>query len=116
MLTGVTYSAFVPTIYNTRYHISRGDPRRPRRTVTGGRGRGSGSLQRPGRSGPSAIPPRDPQDDVAVALVGAPHRPEPMHHRFLKPDQALAPLVGLGLDGHAADRERGGNRLEGFQG
>ena len=34
------------------------------------------------------------------------------HHRGLKPDQALAVPVGLGLVAHAAERERPGNRLE----
>ena len=33
-------------------------------------------------------------------------------HRVLKPDQALAPLIGLGLVAHAAERERPGNSLE----
>jgi hypothetical protein len=41
-----------------------------------------------------------------------PHRAEWIRHRVLKPDQALAPLVGLGLVAHAADRKRPGNRLE----
>jgi hypothetical protein len=45
-----------------------------------------------------------------------PSRPEPIHHRGLQPDQALATLIGLGLDGHAAERERPGNRLEGNSG
>ncbi len=53
----------------------------------------------------------DPQDHLAVALVRPPHRPEPIRHRVLKPDQALAVLVGLGFDGHAAERERGADRV-----
>ena len=50
---------------------------------------------------------RQPQDDIAVALARPPHRGEPVRHRVLKPDQALAMLVGHGLVSHAAERERG---------
>lgn len=35
-----------------------------------------------------------------------------MGHRVPKPNQALAPLVGLVPVGHRAQRQRGGNRLE----
>jgi hypothetical protein len=35
-----------------------------------------------------------------------------MGHRGLQPDMALAPLVGLVLLAHAAERERCGYRLE----
>jgi hypothetical protein len=36
-----------------------------------------------------------------------------MGHRGLQPDQALTPLVGRVLESHAAERERGADRLEG---
>jgi hypothetical protein len=36
-----------------------------------------------------AAPRRTP-----FVFVGTPHRPEPIHHRGLKPDHALVPLVG----------------------
>jgi hypothetical protein len=39
--------------------------------------------------------------------------PEPIRHHVLKPDQALAPLVGLGLVAHAAEREGGADGLVG---
>jgi|SRR5271165_2232969 len=35
-----------------------------------------------------ALPPRDPHDDVAVALARPAHRAEPVHHGGLQPDQA----------------------------
>jgi hypothetical protein len=54
------------------------------------------------------VPARQPQDDVAVALARPSHRAKPIHHRVLKPDHALAPLVEVGFDGHAAEREGGG--------
>jgi hypothetical protein len=47
-----------------------------------------------------------------LGLARPPHGAEPIRHRVLKPDQALAPLVGLGLDGHAAKQKRGADRLE----
>ena len=37
-------------------------------------------------------------------------------HRVLKPDQALAPLVGLGLVTHGAEPKRPGEGLEGVGG
>jgi hypothetical protein len=40
------------------------------------------------------------------------HRAEPIRHRVLNPDQALARLVGLGLTAYAAEGERPGYRLE----
>ena len=53
---------------------------------------------------------------MTVAEAFPPHRAEPIRHRVLKPDQALARLVGLGLVAHAAERERPGNRLERLDG
>jgi hypothetical protein len=47
---------------------------------------------------------------IAVALAGAAHRAEPVDPDLLQPDVALAALVGLGFDGHAAERERPGYR------
>jgi hypothetical protein len=38
----------------------------------------------------------DPQKGVAVALTRPAHRAEPIRHRVLKSDGALAALVGLG--------------------
>ncbi len=61
----------------------------------------------------SALPRCDPHDDVAVAFATPPHRAEPVDHRGLKPDEALALRVELRLVGHRAERERPGNRLEG---
>jgi hypothetical protein len=52
------------------------------------------------------LPPRDPQNGVAVALARPAHHPEPVDPDLLQPDGALAPLVVVGLDGHRAERER----------
>ena len=41
------------------------------------------------------------------------HHRDTICHRVLKPDQALAPLVGRGLVTHAAERERGADRILG---
>jgi hypothetical protein len=65
----------------------------------------------PASSGKRLLP-RDPQDDVAAAFARASHRAEPIRHRVLNPDGALAALVGLVLVAHRAKRERPGYGLE----
>ena len=40
------------------------------------------------------------------------HRPEPVDHSGVQPHVPLAALVGLRLDGHAAERQGGGDGLE----
>ena len=58
-------------------------------------------------------PPSDqPQDDVASSFL-RPRIAPSRSTQILQPDVALAPLVGLVLDGHAAERERGEYRVEG---
>ena len=49
---------------------------------------------------------------ICLPFAFFPHRAEPIRHRGLKPDQALAPLGGLGLVAHGPDRKRPGYRLE----
>jgi uncharacterized protein YjbI with pentapeptide repeats len=44
----------------------------------------------------------DAQDGVAVVLARSAHRAEPIRHRVLKPDVALAALVGFALVDYAA--------------
>src|SRR5580693_4259886 len=69
------------------------------------------SLALPASSGKRLLP-RDTYDSVAVALARPPHDSEPIRHRVLKPDELLAPLVGLGLKPHRAERQRPGDSLE----
>ena len=57
---------------------------------------------------------RQPQNGVAVAFARPAHGPQTGDDGdMVQPDQALAALVDLVLITHAAERERGGNRLEG---
>jgi hypothetical protein len=51
-----------------------------------------------------AVPPRDPQNHLAVAFVRSLHRAEPVDPDLIQPDGALAPLGCLGLVGHRAQR------------
>src|SRR5208282_437810 len=53
---------------------------------------------------------------VAVAFAGFAHGVEPVEPSLLNPDQAFALRVELRLEGYGAERERGGNRLVGFNG
>ena len=62
------------------------------------------------------LPPRDPQNGVAVALARSAHRPELVDQDLLQPDGALALFVEVRLDGYAAERERPGYRLERLDG
>ena len=55
--------------------------------------------------------PDEPENGVGIALARSAHRAEPIHHGGLQPDELFAALVGLGFVGHAAERERPGNRL-----
>lgn len=55
----------------------------------------------------------DPQNHVAVALLRPAHRADPVDPDLVQPDGALAVLVGIGLDGHRAEREGGADRIEG---
>src|SRR5271166_158768 len=76
----------------------------------------------PSRGGPAklwfarALHPGQPENDVAIGLARSAHRAEPVHPDLLQPDVAFAPLVGLGLVAHAAERERPGYRLERLDG
>src|SRR5271166_2407834 len=70
-----------------------------------------------GSGGPShpaarALRLDQPENGVAVALARPAHRAEPVDPDLLQPGRALTPLVVVRLDGHRAERERPGNRLE----
>ena len=62
--------------------------------------------------GPAGFSFRQPQNNLAVALAATAQGPQPVDHVRLKPDQALALLVGLVLEANTTERQRPGDRLE----
>jgi hypothetical protein len=76
----------------------------PRRLVRGVRRRAASAF---------VLPAPRPAGSHAVALPRTAHGPESIDHCRLKPDVALARVVGFVLIAHAAERERGADRIEG---
>jgi hypothetical protein len=59
----------------------------------------SDAFARGGSAVPISRPRSQPKDHVAVALAGVAHGAETVKHERVKPDVAVAPLVGLVLVG-----------------
>jgi hypothetical protein len=58
----------------------------------------------------------EPDDGLRIALAGAPNGVKLVEPTFLKPDQALAPLVQVRFGGDRAERQRALDCLVGFGG
>jgi len=63
-----------------------------------------------------ALPPGDPQYDVAVVLPRSAHRAEPVDPDLIQPDGALAPFVVTGDRFAARKKSQGTSMLDKSEG